>query len=310
MRAAGRCHRRCRARGASLLAVMTALSLSLAVSLASLQVMAMSNGEVLQTEQAALMDEQAAYVFDLIARLLQHAGHVDPTRTMAGRRARPFDGALAGHDNALPANAAASAAPTSGAHLGSDLLELRLAGDESGLVLDCAGLPVSVPAPDFSPDEAADPYAGVSQLYVAADRAGEPELRCRTRAGAQWSAHAVAAGVAGFQLLYGLDTDRDGLPNDFVSATALRASDAHRPSGQPAAWTRVVAVQVALLLRSGRQTVRGARRTIDLFGPRYADLHGSDDPGVRLTPQQLDAYRQHKRYDAVIFLRNSLEPSA
>ncbi len=295
------CAQHPRGRGASLVAVLLALSLSLLVTLSSLRVMAMSNAEYLQAEQAMLMDDQFNHVFEMIARLLQQTGHVDPTQPMVSPPARPFDGALAGHDNALPAASAGSAIPISGAPLGSDLLEIHLTGDAAGRTRDCTGLPV--------PHAPADGRAGVSQLYVALDRAGEPELRCRTRAGAQWSSHAIATGVAGFQLLYGLDSDGDGLPNDFVSASLLRASDTHRPSGQPSAWTRVVAVHIAVLLRSARQPVRSAQRMIDLFGTRYAELHEAGDPGVRLKPEQLEAYRQYRRYDAVIFLRNSLEPT-
>jgi len=287
-------------RGASLLAVLLALSLTLIVTLSSLRVMAMSNAEYLQAEQAMLMDDQSNHVFDMMARLLQQAGHVDPTQSMASPPARPFDGALAGYDNARPASAG-SAVPTSGAPLGSDLLEIRLSGDAAGRILDCTGLPV--------PHAPTDDRAGVSQLYVALDRADEPELRCRTRAGEQWSSQAMATGVAGFQLLYGLDSEGDGLPNDFVNASLLRTSDAHRPSGQPSAWTRVVAVHVAVLLRSARQPARSAQRTINLFGTRYAELHEADDPGVRLKPEQLEVDRRYRRYDTVIFLRNSLEPT-
>lgn len=290
-----------KARGASLLALLVALSLSLGVTLSSLRVMAMSNAEYVHAEQAMLMDEQAGHVLDLLVRFLQQAGHLDPTQPMAAFPARPPSGALAGHDNAQPASAA-QAPPKAGGVLGSDLLELRLAGDAAGRILDCTGLPVPVAA-------AAD-EVGVNQFFVALDRAGEPELRCRTRAGGPWNTQAIAAGVCGFQLLYGLDAERDGLPNDFVSATTLRALDAGHPSGQPSAWTRVVAVHVALLLCSARQPARGPRRTIDLFGDRYAQGHAARDPGVRLGPEVLDPYRRYQRYDRVIFLNNSLEPAA
>ncbi len=290
-----------RRQGASLIAMLLALSLSLGITLSSLRVMAMSNGEYLEAEQAMLIDDQADHVFDAITRLLQHVGHVDPTQPMPASPARPPDGALAGHDDAQPA-AAGGTVPKTGGVLGSDLLELHLPADAAGRILDCAGLPVlaSVTGGD----------AGVSQLYVATDRSGEPELRCRTRAGAQWTSQALATGVAGFQLLYGVDADHDGLPNDFLSASSLRASDARRAGGQPSAWTRVVAVHVGLLLRSARQAARGRRHTIDLFGARYAELHGSDDPGVRIRPEQQEVYRRYQRYDAVIFLRNSLVPAA
>lgn len=276
-----------------------ALSLSLVVTLSSLRVMAMSNGEYLQAEQAMLMDEQASHVFDLLVRLLQQLGHLDPAQPMPPVPARPASGALRGHDNAQPD--AGGAALKAGGVLGSDLIELRLSGDAAGRILDCGGLPVPVAA------QGGD--VGINQLYVAPDRSGEPELRCRTRTGGQWTTQAIAAGVTSFQWLYGLDADRDGLPNNFVSASALHALDARHSPGQPSAWTRVVAVQVALLLRSSRHRVLGARRTIDLFGTRYAQRHGDRDPGVRLAPDKLDTYRRCQRYEMVIFLNNSLEPA-
>lgn len=119
----------------------------------------------------------------------------------------------------------------------------------------------------------------------------------------------MAGGVAGLQFLFGIDADHDGLPNDFVSASVLHALDARHPSHQPSAWTRVVAVQVGLLLRTARQPARGARRTIDLLGMRYAQSHGARDPGVRLGSDALDPYRRYQRYEMVIFLNNSLEPA-
>lgn len=282
------------AAGSGLVALLIALSLSLVIVLASLQVMAMSHGEYLQAEQALLMDEQAAYVVELLEGLLQRAGHVDPARASHGMAARPFDGALAGHDNAgwvLQPGGAGRSGPN--AWFGSDALAIRVpVGDGQGA--SCGGL--------ASGD-------GLSLFDIATGVDGEPELRCRYRSGAYWSTQPIATGIAAMQLLYGLDSDQDGLPNGFLNATRIDALDAGRDRGQPSAWTRVVAVRLALLLRSPQRLPALPSEGIDLFGARHADRHADEDAGVRIAAEALDRHRLWRRYDAVIFLHNSLAPA-
>ncbi len=289
--------------GVSLVSVLIAAALSLLIVLAALRVVALSGSEYVRTEQDILMQEQAAYALELLRVALQQAGEIDASRPRTQRPARPAEGALIGLDDvAVPATTPALRGVRHGGHGGSDALAVRIAGDTQGLARNCAGLPVPQAA------LAAEDERGWSVFHVAPDRQGEPELRCKYRGDSGWVSQAVVGGIASFQLLYGLDHDEDGLPNDFVSAARLQALDDARGEGAPAAWTRVVAVHAALLLRSP-QAVPTKPRTVELFGPDYARQHGSDDAGSVLAAAQLRPDRLYRQFDAVIFLRNSLRPS-
>ncbi len=294
-----------RQRGISLVGLTISLGLSLGIVLAALGVATLSGADYVRTEQHALLQEQAAHVLELLAASLQQAGHVDPARPMPALAARPPDGALHGLDDVVvPAGSDWLAAARRGNSGGSDALAIRLVGDAAGRVRNCAGMPV----PEAT---AASDDRGASIFHVAPGPQGEPELRCKYRGASGWTSQAVAVGVASFQLLYGIDTDSDGLPNDFVSASRLQALAAGSGAAGASPWTRVVAVHVSMLLRS-LQTVPGVARppASDLFGGVYSERHAADDPGVRLPAGQLRPGRLHRQFDAVIFLGNSLRPAA
>lgn len=294
--------------GTSLIALVITISLSLTIGLASMRVIAMSNTEYLRLEQSAQMDEQAAFVIELLARQLQQAGHLDVTQPLPAADTRPPSGALQGFDNAMLAAASpglAGAVPSGS--FGSDVIAVRAIGNASASVRNCAGMPVPVP-------EGLDDDAGFSALFVSAGPDGQPELKCKYRSLSGWQAQAIASGILAFHCLYGIDSDDDGLPNRFVSASRVAALDASAalddsPAG-PSAWTRIVAVRVALLLRSPQPVERSARRTgFDLFGPGYTASEASVDPGVGIAASALDPYRIHRLYVTTIFLNNSLRPA-
>lgn len=294
-----------RQRGISLVGLTISVALSLGIVLAALRVAMLSGADYLHTEQHALLQEQAAHVFELLATSLQQAGHVDATQPMPAQAARPPDGALHGLDDVVvPASSDWLVAARRGSGGGSDALAIRLVGDAQGRVRNCAGMPV----PEAT--EASDDR-GASIFHVAPGPQGEPELRCKYRGASGWSSQAVAAGVASFQLLYGIDTDSDGLPNDFVSASRLQVLAAGPGTAGASPWTRVVAVHVSMLLRS-LQAVPGVTppQTTDLFGSVYSELHAVDDPGARMPADQLRPGRLYRQFDAVIFLGNSLRPAA
>ncbi len=292
--------------GASLVGLVISLGLSLLIVLAALRVAALAGADYVRTEQHALLQEQAAHLLQLVAASLRQAGHVDPTQPMPELAARPPEGALHGLDDVLvPAASPWLGAARGGNSSGSDALAIRLVGDAKGRTRNCAGMPVPEPA-DASDER------GASVFHVADGPQGEPELRCKYRGASGWISQAVASGIASFQLLYGIDTDSDGLPNDFVSASRMQALATAAPEAADASpWTRVVAVHVALLLRSLLPVPGLARPTaVDLFGSTYADLHAADDPGTRLPAEQLRPDRMYRQFDAVIFLGNSLRPAA
>jgi type IV pilus assembly protein PilW len=291
--------------GSTLASLMIAAGVAMVIALSALRLMAQSHQDYGRTEEVALIDEQVGYALEIIGRSLQQAGHVDANLSMPILPARPFDGAVIGMDNSTVAGGTpAIDSPLDNAHLGSDLLMIRFAGDAAGRMSNCAGFSVSPPVSD-SED------AGISIFHVSLDASNQPELRCKYRGSSQWSSQAIASGVESFQVLFGMDTDGDGLPNDFVSATRLASIDAAAVSSQPSLRTRIVAVEIALLMRSAR-TVKSPSmlRSIDLFGRRYAERHQNDDPGTHLKPEVLKSDYLHRHYDAVIFLNNSLRPDA
>ncbi len=287
--------------GGGLVELMTSMAVSLGIALCALYLVALSSREFARTEQDALLHDQAAYVFDVLATALQQAGHVDATQPTPQVAARLGQGALDGLDDAaVPATSAGFQGARPGSS--SDALSVRFAGDALGRMRNCAGMPV--PAAENASDD-----RGWSVFHVATDRQGEPELRCKYRGSSGWVSQAVAGGVTSFQLLYGLDPDGDGLPNDFVSASRLRALGMASGGAALSLWTRVVAVHVALLMRSP-QVVRSPalQKAVDLFGSEYAARHAVDDPGTTLAPQQLHPDRLYRQFDAVIFLGNSQRP--
>lgn len=291
--------------GSALVSLMMALTLSTTIALSAMRLIAQSNADYQRVEQWSLIEDQATYAIEIMTRALQQAGHVDVSLPMGVVFARPFDGAVFGIDNSTVASGSpAIDIPIPGAHLGSDVLVIRFAGHAAGMIRNCAGFIVP-PSLNGADDK------GISIFHVALDGLNEPELRCKYRGPAQWSSQTIATGVESFQVLFGIDTDGDELPNDFISASRLSALEAPAAASALSLRTRIVAVEVALLMRSPQVvTFRGPLQTIDMFGLAYSRLHGGDDPGTRIAPSQLAPRRLHRRYGAVIFLSNSLRPDA
>ena len=204
---------------------MIAAGVSALIALTVMRVVALSSAGYLRTEQDALLRDQGAWVIDLLRVALQQAGHVDASRSMPAAPARPPEGALSGLDDVIvPANTPELNGARHGGVGSSDALAIRFAGDLEGRVRNCAGLPVK-PATTAADDR------GWSIFHVATDRQGEPELRCKYRGESGWASQAVAGGIESLQLLYGLDHDDDGLPNDFVTAARLQALDRSADKG-------------------------------------------------------------------------------
>ncbi len=288
--------------GSSLVALMVSLTLSLGIVLSALNGVTLAGTDYLRSEQHALLQDQAAYAIDVVMAVVQQAGHVDATRAMPARAARPAQGALKGLDDVtLSAGSPGLDAASSGG--GNDVLVVRAIGDTFGRSRNCAGLPVPVPS-DASDER------GVSVFHVVpAGPQGEPELHCKYRGSAGWVSQAIATGVESLQLRYGIDPDGDGLPNDFVSASRLQTLEPVYGTAGVSLWTRVVAVQIALLLRSPQAVQVPLRaQAIELFGSHYADRHAADDPGTRRATAQLQPGRLYREFNAVIFLGNRLSP--
>ena len=118
---------------------------------------------------------------------------------------------------------------------------------------------------------------------------------------------------------HGLDTDlpADGVPNQYLSATAIRALDAalvlagatpqalQRDLHRRTHWKRVCSVKLALLLHGDTNT-RADRVALqfDLFGPAYA---GSSDVGTRILEAEIpeaERWRARRLFGLTVALRN------
>jgi type IV pilus assembly protein PilW len=173
-----------------------------------------------------------------------------------------------------------------------------------------------VPAPvDLDRDR------GWSIFYVGLDAGGEPELRCKYRGKSAWNAEAVARGVESFQVLYGVDTDLDGTPNRFMSASEIDRLDQYLvldganavqrllDKNRKTFWKRVIAIQVGILVRSATGVRSGEQnQRYDLFGQSYAASFSESDKGTSILESSLtkrELGRIRKPFRSTIYLRNT-----
>ena len=285
---------RCLARqgGMTLAELLVALALGLGVLLAGGLLMIGANRAYVAHEDAAGIDDGGRYALALIGRAVRQGAFVDWERLAGAAPARDLPAPLAGLDSrSLARTSAGIDNPVSTAVNGSDVLAVRYSGagaapDGDGSVINCAGFPVH------------EAKEGWSIFYVARNGDGLAELRCKYRGTSNWSADAIVAGVDGFQVLYGVDTDTppDGVPNRYVSAGALAALDAALPlagGGQGELneqtwWKRVASVQVALLLHGERPSAAPVQPgAYSLFGAAYGAAQAAGDEGVQLAAADL-----------------------
>lgn len=298
--------------GLTIVELMVAMALGLAVLLAAGALLISSVRAHAAVMEASEMDDSGRYALDALARAVRLAAHVDWAAHPAPDPAAPAR--IAGLDAAsLQRTDPGIDSPLPDQVNGSDVLALRFPGSGApptgdGATLDCAGFPVHR-------DE-----EGWSIFYVARNAQGDAELRCKYRGASNWSSDAVAGRVDSFQVLYGVDSDGDGVPNRYLNATGLAALDAAlvlagaTPAEQAADlrrrthWKRVATVRVALLLHGPRLEsgfAADAGIVHELFGPVYGAGFSAGDHGTRLAGMALDdggAARMRKVYGATVAL--------
>jgi type IV pilus assembly protein PilW len=303
--------------GMTLAELLVSMALGLMVLLGAGALLVSINRAYTAQLEAAAADDGGRYALDLIGRSLRQVAHGDWEHLDAAVPGAPWPARLAGLDDRSISKATDGIAnPLPDAVNGSDVLAVRFIGagaapDGDGSVTSCAGFPLHAQ------------QEGWSIFYVARGSQGEPELRCKYRGTLGWGADAVVAGVDGFQVLYGIDTDAtpDGVANRYVNASAIAALDAALvPAGADPAeqardrlrrthWKRVVSVKVALLLH-GPAALQGggAPRVYDLFGSIYSNAHGAVDRGTRLSEAELAdgaGARERRLFAATIGLRHA-----
>lgn len=314
--------RRCR--GLSVVELMVALTLGLLVTLVASALLIATNASYVNQAEATRLNDSGLYALEIITRAIRQGAFVDWERA-AGAAATPLglqpeDSAnIAGFDaRSVSRNSDGIDTPAGTAVNGSDALALRYFGfgagaSGDGSVINCAGFGVGAAETEAQ--------RGWSIFYVAADAAGEAELRCKYRGADNWGADAIVRGVDSFQVLYGLDTDfpADGVANGYLNASAIDALDAAlvldgddaaarlRDKNKKTYWKRVTSIKVALLHGEQPNATDRPPAQFDLFGKAYADAHAGSDIGVRIDEATLPLPlrgRQRQRVESTIVLRN------
>ena len=297
--------------GLTLLELLISMSLGLFVVLAATSMLLSAKAGYVAQEGGAQIQDTGRYALEIVARAVRQAAYENWDSSEAPVQAEPDSGAnitgLDGHSLSATSNDITN--PLTSSVNGSDMLAIRFFGagtgnNGDGSIVNCAGFGVAA----ANPYEPAEKSRAWSIFYVAKNRSGEPELYCKYLGDTKWSAQAIAHGVESFQVLYGVDTDGDGMPNQVVNATAVNALDEalvlegetaeerSQEKNRKTHWKKVVTVKLALLVR-GTENARVDMLTTEynLFGKAYADT-STDDTGVRIKEESLpEAVRNRVR---------------
>jgi type IV pilus assembly protein PilW len=300
--------------------LMVSIALGLLVSMAATALLLSSKASYIAQDEGVRLQETGRYAIEAVTRAVRQAAYENWDReAVALVNSSTMTASIAGLDaSSLKETEAGIDAPLAKSINGSDVLAVRFVGAGSGAncdetMLNCAGFGVSEPV-------SMEADRGWSIFYVAADKTGEPELRCKYYGKTSWNTEAIARGIESFQVLYGVDTDADGAPDRFLSAAKIDEMDQTLILDGPNAaaraidkirktyWKKVVVVKVALLVRSAESVRTGAPpNQHDLFGKEYADTYAAVDIGTRINEENLPAAtrnRLRKMFSTTIQLRN------
>lgn len=305
--------------GLTLVELMIALALGLLVAMSASLLLLSSKSSYQIQDESTRLHETGRLALELIALAVHQAGYGNwegGTATNTPTSAANILG-LDGHTLKSSSEGIDDAIARS--FNGSDVLALRFIGSgkgnvADGTVLNCAGFAVAEP-------QQHEPDRGWSIFYVGTDAQGEPELRCKYRGKTAWTSEAIARGVESFQVLYGVDTDMDGMPDRFMRAKEIdlldqslvlsgaNAVERMLDKNRKTTWKRVHSVQASLLVRSDASGVRSAdpNQRFDLFGQAYAEEFSDSDQGSSIIEAYLptsERGRLRKVFRTTIYLRN------
>ncbi|MBI4755378.1 MAG: PilW family protein [Betaproteobacteria bacterium] len=264
--------------GVSLVELMVSITIGLAVVAVVLQIFLGGKQTFRAQDDTARLQENGRFVVDLLGRELRMAGF-EPN---AGRAAFSATSNATTHITGRNGTGANGSDEVTVRYFGFNEVD----GSVEGGVVNCLG--VSQGGATLVTDI----------LYVAADAANnsEPTLFCDTTDDSTVNGTALVPGVENLQILYGLDSDGDGLADRFVPAPAALAD-----------WAKVVAAQVSVVLRSAQTTATAAQaRTFNHFGNDYApsDTAPAGDAGAVFSAPA-DA-RLRRAFTATVGMRNRL----
>lgn len=308
--------------GFTLVELMISMTLGLVITAIAAGLLAAGKASYITQDENIELQETGRFTLEIISRAVRQAGF--QSWSEAGIPSEVLDYTspdIIGLDaRSLKSNTAGLETPQQNSVNNSDVLALRFFGagvgaNGDGTILNCAGFGVAAPASDDIEES-----RGWSIFYVAADSAGEPELRCKYKGKTAWTSEAIARGIESFQILYGIDVNADGLPERFLTATEIEALDNAMVLVGPNAqmrfldrqarshWKKVVAVKVALLVRGTQNALAdGVNRQYALFGQDYCLRHKTADKGSCLSDEEFslkERGRLRKVFTTTISIRN------
>ena len=305
-------------RGLSMVELLVSLVLMGLVTLATVSLYSATSQSYKTIDSAQELNDNARYAFEVIGQAMRIAGYQEFMRNspdapnLAGKiypAVCPSSAApcpIIGFNNSGIASVSAVAdfgTTNNGGVNFSDTLGVTFVGSSKvsdpgtpdGGVVDCQG--VAQPAPISTSNPSGD--LGLSLFWITTT-AGEPELACISRGnvsaagGAVRNSQSIVRGVETFQVMYGIDSNGDSLPNKWVSAQNVTD------------WMLVRAVRVGFVLRGrpGSSQSTSALSGGDILYPLGKDFIGtSTEDGLAFTPPADNRIR--RAYTTTYMLRNS-----
>ena len=318
--------------GMSLVELMVAMVLGLLLTLAATAVYLGSRTNYSTIDDTTALDEKGRFALDTIVRIVRqsawtnYAGNSAPaTNPASGPIAQAPGGimpttvalspTISGVDNcASPGQDASlnlSCLPgTTNPVNKSDVLQVRFFGSGTpsdrtvadNSMIDCSGNGVAEP----QAWEDADLARGFARFFVAPDPkdpSGNPQLMCGYRArdasnkeisNTAITSVPIISGVEVFQVLYGVDTNNDYIPDRYLPATDVLALATK--------WQTVVSLKIALVLAGDTMTGPAPDvPTFQLFGTLYGGDSTVNDATYKPTTQ---LQRLRRQYSVTVQLRN------
>lgn len=286
--------------GFTLIELMVTLVITLLVLMAGLSFYLMSRSSYVTIDDNANLEERGNFAISVMTRLMRQTAYV-PVIYDGGGMLPVTAAMLTGLDNCSTPNDSETLSCGPGTAVnGSDAVMIRYYGIgksetqkdvPDGSVIDCSGQGVA----GSSSLDTADTERGLSMLFIANGANGKPSLMCkyRTRAangveGTTFVTQELVPGVETMQLLYGVTTNGDDVPDKYVTADGMAATD----------WINVKTVKIALVVRADNLSAdAGTPATISLFGPLYSGDNATYTSTV-------DTKSLRKLYYATVQIRN------
>lgn len=279
-----------RTKGFTLIELLVALAIGLLITLVVLQAYLSGVGTQRAQTDATRAQESSRIAFDLLSHSLRQAGYKNPKAPGLGFCDSNITRIATVND---PATINPTAANLVGSTVtvvnNSDAVKVRYFGE---------GIPVSPFTTDNSiRDCLGNPVATNSQvedtLFVAADanNNNEPTLYCYTTNDTARGNVPLVAGIESMQILYGDDTDGDGIINRYIHGGSISTPN------------NIRSVKLSIIARTpGASAVDRTAQQIDHFGTDYSGyVAQGTDKRVFTTPAD---GRTRRHTTTTIALRN------